>query len=192
MVFFPSSAAPTFSGEPSTRSWWLFALLGIALLIAGAFVLGDVAFASVISAIFIAWAIVIVGVLQIIHAFSARGWKGFVLDVLLGVLYIVGGVILLSNPVAASVKLTLALGIIWIVSGIFRVILAAALRREGGWGLLFSGLVGMLAGIVILSRWPESGLWVLGLCLGIDLIFHGLAWIVYSLSVHAARALQKA
>jgi uncharacterized membrane protein HdeD (DUF308 family) len=192
MVFFPSSAAPTFSGEPSTRSWWLFALLGIALLIAGAFVLGDIVFASVVSAIFIAWAILIAGVLQIIHAFSARGWKGFMLDVLLGVLYVAGGVILLSNPVAASVKLTLALGIIWIVSGIFRMILAGALRREGGWGLLFSGLVSILAGVVILSRWPESGLWVLGLCLGIDLIFHGLAWIVYAMTVHAARALQKA
>jgi uncharacterized membrane protein HdeD (DUF308 family) len=192
MVFFPSSAAPTFSGEPSTRSWWLFALLGIALLIAGVFVRGDVAFASVISAIFIAWAIVIVGVLQIIHAFSARGWKGVVLDFLLGALYIAGGIILLSNPVAASVKLTLALGIIWIVSGIFRVILSAALRREGGWGLSFSGVVSILAGAVILSRWPESGLWVLGLCLGIDLIVHGVAWIVYSLSVHAARTLQKA
>ena len=191
MVFSPW-AAPALSGEPSTRSWWLFTLLGAALIIAGAFVLGDIAFASVISAIFIAWAIVFAGAFQIIQALSARDWKGFVLDALLGVLYIVGGAFLLSNPVAASVKLTLALGIIWIVSGLLRIVLAGALWREGGWGLLLSGVIGILAGGVIISRWPESGLWVLGLCLGIDLIFHGFAWILYSLSVHAARAIEKA
>jgi len=182
MVVSPSTA-PAVNGEPSPKSWWLYLLLGIALIIAGAFVLGDVALASVISAIFIAWALVIVGIFQIFHAFSAFGWKGFLLDLLLGALYIAGGVILLTNPLAATIKLTFLLGIVWIVSGLFRVILAGALWGEGGWALLISGLIGALAGGVILSEWPASGLWVLGLCLGIDLIFHGFAWIGYSLSI---------
>src|SRR5258706_16468356 len=87
MSIFPA-ASITVGEEASERSWWLYTLLGIVLLIAGAFVLGDVAFASVISAIFIAWTIIIAGILEIVHAFSAREWKGFIVDVLLGVLYI--------------------------------------------------------------------------------------------------------
>ena len=56
------SAESTAGGEPAPKSWWLYLLLGIVLVIGGFFVLGDVTLASVISAIVIAWALVIVGV----------------------------------------------------------------------------------------------------------------------------------
>ncbi len=186
------TAEPTAGGDPSPKSWWLYLLLGIVLLIGGVFVLGDVVLASVISTIFIAWALVFVGGFQIVHAFSAVGWKGFVLDLLLGALYIAAGAILLTNPLAGTIKLTLIIGIIWIISGLFRIALSTVLWREAGWSLLLSGIIGALAGGVILSEWPQSGLWVLGLCLGIDLIFHGFAWISYSLSLPSSQAPQTA
>jgi uncharacterized membrane protein HdeD (DUF308 family) len=185
------SASPIAVGrEAASKSWWLYTLLGIALLIGGVIVLGDIVLASVISAIVIAWTIIIAGIVQIVHAFNARGWKGFILDLLLGILYIVAGAILLRNPVAASISLTLALGAVLVVSGIFRIFLGGAVWREGGWAIFLSGIIAILAGIVILSQWPASGLWVLGLCLGIDLIFHGVAWISYSLSVRSKGAEQ--
>jgi uncharacterized membrane protein HdeD (DUF308 family) len=178
-------------GEADQRSWWLYLILGILLLLGGVIVLGDVVLASVISAIFIAWVIIISGIIQVVHAFSVRDWKYFILDLLLGVLYVVAGLILLSNPVAASVTLTLALGVILILSGIFRLVLAGAVRQDA-WGILFSGIVALLVGIVILARWPASGLWVLGLLLGIDLIFNGLAWISYSFSVRSKSVIGRA
>ena len=187
MSIFPM-AAPTTGGEASEKSWWLYLLLGIVLSIAGLFVLGDVVLASVVSAIVIGWVIVIAGILEIVHAFSARGWKGVVLDLLLGLLYIAGGWILISNPIAASVSLTLAIGIVWIVSGIFRMVLGSAIWREGGWLVFWSGLLAVLAGAIILAKWPASGLWVLGLLLGIDLIVHGIAWISYSFAVRSKGA----
>ena len=177
------TAEPTAGGEPSPRSWWVYQLLGIVLVIGGVIVLGDVTVASVISALVISWAILIVGIFQVVHAFSSTGWKGFVLDLLIGLLYIAAGYILLANPLGATVKLTLILGIIWLVSGFFRIILAGVLWRQAGLILLLSGIIGVLAGGIIISEWPQSGLWVLGLCLGIDLIFHGFAWIGYALSV---------
>ena len=175
-------------GEAPAHSWWLYLLLGIVLLVTGFFVLGNVVLASAVSAIFIGWAIVIAGILEIVHAFSAREWKGFLLDLFLGILYIAGGWLLVSNPLAATVSLTLAIGVIWIVSGISRIVLAGALRREGGWGILFSGLLAVLAGALILAQWPASGLWVLGFLLGIDLIVHGIAWIGYAFSVRSGSA----
>lgn len=183
-------AVPKAGGEASVKSWWLYLLLGIVMLAAGIFVLGDVVLASVISAIFIGWAILIAGVLEIVHAFSARGWKGFLLDLLLGVLYIAGGWLLISNPLAASVSITLAIGVIWIVSGIFRIALGGAIWGEGGWAILLSGLLAVLAGAIILAKWPASGLWVLGLLLGIDLVIYGVAWISYSLAVRSGGALE--
>ncbi len=179
------TAESTTGGDPSPRSWWVYLLLGIVLVIGGVIVLGDVTVASVISAVVISWAILIVGIFQVVHAFSSTGWKGFVLDLLIGLLYIAAGYILLANPLGATVKLTLILGIIWLVSGFFRIILAGVLWRQAGWLLLLSGIVGVLAGGIIISEWPQSGLWVLGLCLGVDLISHGVAWISYSMSIAA-------
>ena len=181
------SAELTAGGEPAPKSWWLYLLLGIVFIIGGFIVLGDVTLASVISAIVIAWALLIVGVIQVVHAFSATGWKGFLLDLLVGALYIAAGYILLANPLAATLKLTLILGIIWLVSGVLRIVLAAVLWRDAGWLLLLSGIIGVLAGGIIISEWPQSGLWVLGLLLGVDLLFHGFAWIGYSFSIPSRR-----
>jgi uncharacterized membrane protein HdeD (DUF308 family) len=186
------SAEPTAGGEPSPKSWWLYLLLGIVLVIGGIVVLGDINVASLFSALVISWAILIVGIFQVVHAFSSTGWKGFVLDLLIGILYIVAGYLLLANPLAATIKLTLLLGIIWLVSGFFRIILAGVLWRQAGWLLLLSGIIGVLAGGIIISEWPQSGLWVLGLCLGIDLIFHGFAWISYSMSIPSKQVPQTA
>jgi uncharacterized membrane protein HdeD (DUF308 family) len=173
--------------HPATqRSWWTYALLGIALLIGGFIVLGDSVSASIISAIFISWAIVIAGFFQIVHAFSVRHWGGFLLDLLLGALYIAAGAILLSNPAAASIKLTFLLGVVLAASGLVRVVLAT--WQHAGWGLLVSGLVAILVGVLILYRWPSSGLSVLGLFLGADLVVHGGAWIAYAFEVRSERS----
>jgi uncharacterized membrane protein HdeD (DUF308 family) len=61
------------------------------------------------------------------------------------------------------------------------------LWRDAGWLLLLSGIIGVLAGGIIISEWPQSGLWVLGLVLGVDLLFHGFAWIAYSFSIPSRR-----
>ena len=124
--------------------------------------------------------------------FSATGWKGFLLDLLIGALYIAAGYILLTNPLAATIKLTLLLGIIWLLSGVLRIGLSTVLWREAGWLLLLSGIIGVFAGGVIISEWPQSGLWVLGLVLGVDLIFHGAAWVAYSFSLPARGSPQTA
>jgi uncharacterized membrane protein HdeD (DUF308 family) len=191
MSIFPM-AVPDSGGEASAKSWWLYLLLGIVMVVAGFFVLGHDVLASVVSAIFIGWVILIAGVLEVVHAFSARGWKGFLLDLLLGILYIVGGWMLISNPLAAAVSITLAIGVIWIVSGIFRMALSGAIGQEGGWAIFFSGLLAVLAGAIILAGWPASGLWVLGLLLGIDLIVYGIAWISYSFAVRSRGAIEQA
>ena len=140
-------------------------------------------FASVISAIFLAWLMVIVGAVQMIHALSTREWKLSFLDLVIGILYAAVGVIILTNFFSGTIKLTLLIGIIFTVSGLFRFALAQVLWRQVGWFFLISGIIGALAGASFLAEWPQPGLWVLGLCFGIDAIFQGFAWIGYSTSI---------
>ncbi len=159
---------------------WIRVLLGIVLILAGIVVLGDAVMATIISAIVIGIAAIIAGGFEIVHAFWTKGWGGFVWQILLGILYLAFGFVLISQPVSGAVALTYVLGLVLFVSGLLRIFLGLRHWSDVGWIMLLSGALGVIAGLVILARWPMSGLWVLGLLLGIDLILHGIAWLTFA------------
>lgn len=179
MVMMPT---PANAGDQPT---WVRMLLGIALILAGVVVLGDLALATLLSVFVIGWAAIIAGAFEIIHAFWTKGWGGFVWQIVLGLLYIGGGIIIINQPVAGVLILTWLLGIFFLASGIVRIFLGFSNWAESGWLLLVSGVFGVIAGIVILSGWPMSGIWVIGLLLGVDLIVHGVGWLAFSGSSRA-------
>jgi uncharacterized membrane protein HdeD (DUF308 family) len=158
---------------------WLRVLLGIVLILGGLFVLGDIALATLVSTLFIGFTAIVVGAFEIIHAFWTKGWGGFIWHVLLGALYIIFGWMVVNQPVSGALVLTFVLGLVFLASGIVRIIVAFRQWAEAGWLMLVSGIFGILAGLIILSGWPTSSIWVLGLLLGIDLIAHGVAWLTY-------------
>lgn len=171
------------SGSPMGRSsappTWVRALLGIMLILAGLFVLGDVALATLISTLFIGVMAIVAGSFEIIHAFWTKGWGGFVWQIVLGALYVAFGIVLVSQPLSGALIVTYVLGLLLLLSGILRILLGFKHWEEVGWIMLLSGVFGVLAGLVILTGFPMTGLWVLGLLLGIDLISHGAAWLTY-------------
>ena len=81
---------------------------------------------------------------------------------------------------SGALILTYALGLMLAISGLVRAFLSVTHWQEAGWLMLLSGVFGILAGVVIITGFPMSGLWVLGLLLGIDLISHGVAWLTYA------------
>lgn len=166
-----------------TRRWWAYTLLGAALIVLGLIAASNLAAMTLVSAIVFGVLLIVAGALEALHAFWARDWRGFLLSLLTGLVYIAAGWILLADPVRSSVILTLLFAVALIVSGIFRLVLAGRLWRHWGGLLLASGLVAIAAGIVILARWPASGLWVLGLVVAVDLVVHGAWWIAYSLDL---------
>jgi uncharacterized membrane protein HdeD (DUF308 family) len=175
----------------SSTPIWARVALGIVLIVAGAIVLGDVALATLISAKIIGAMAVVVGAFEVVHAFWTKGWGGFLWQILLGLLYIAFGVTLFTQPVAGALALTYFLGFMLVASGIIRVVLSFKLWQEAGWMMLLSGLLGMAAGLVILTGFPATGLWVIGFVLGIDLVFHGVAWILYALAPGNQTILQR-
>jgi uncharacterized membrane protein HdeD (DUF308 family) len=167
---------------------WVRVLLGIVLILGGLFVLGDVALATLISTLFIGYAAIVVGGFEIVHAFWTKGWGGFAWQLLLGALYVAFGIVIVSQPISGALILTFVLGIVLMASGLVRIFTGFRHWGNLGWIMIVSGLFGVIAGLIILTGWPTTGIWVLGLLLGIDLIAHGVAWLTYAWSPTAGPA----
>lgn len=173
-----------------TKSWWKYALLGLVFLAMGIFVLANVVAASLVSAIFFGAALAVSGAFQAVHAFWERAWSGFFLSLIIGLFYLAGGILLLMDPVGASIALTLVISVMLIVSGVFRLILAYRLRPRSHWMLVLSGLLGVFTGLLIIAGWPATGLVVLGLFLGLDLLMFGTWWLVLSVGLKSLNTSQ--
>jgi uncharacterized membrane protein HdeD (DUF308 family) len=103
---------------------------------------------------------------------------------LLGVLYIVAGLLAFDNPHLLAVVLTLFLGASLVASGVIRLILAFSMKRASPWiWVAISAAITLVLGLLILARWPINSVYILGLFLGIDLIMAGAGWIGMGLSL---------
>src|SRR5262249_61726743 len=88
------------------------------------------------------------------------------------------GVALVENQRLAAVAPAVMLGAVLVVSGVRRIILAFSMKAGSLWiWVAVSGVITLLLGIIILAKWPVSSLYVLGIFLGVDLVFAGASWI---------------
>lgn len=164
------------------KHWLLILFLGLALIILGIVAIGASTITTLASVVFLGAIILAGGIVQAVQAFWARKGEGFWLSLLAGILYTVVGALIVSRPTAAALTLTLILAALFFVSGLFKIIGSIVYRFEHWGWVLFSGLISLLLGSMIWSEWPESGLWVIGLFIGIDLIFAGWFWVAVSLT----------
>ena len=180
-----SGAAVPELAKLRARSGWIVAV-GIVLELLGIAAIAANVATTLVSVLVFAWLLVFAGVAQLFHAFSHRDWQGFLLDLLLGVLYVVTGLLLLQSPLQAAETLTLLMAAFFFVSGLFRVGAAIGTHLpHRGWVVL-SGVVNVVLGGLILAQWPASGLWVIGLFVGIDLVFGGMSLVMLGLSLRRA------
>jgi uncharacterized membrane protein HdeD (DUF308 family) len=164
--------------------WGWIVAFGAIALIAGVIALGSVVMATASAVMIVGFMMLMVGVVEIIAAFRVRSWGRFAFWLLLGILYGAAGIICLQNPFVAATILTLMLGIALIVSGILRVFLATQMKHGTPWGwIVFSGILSFLLGLMIVAHWPASSFFVLGIFLGVDLIFIGVGWITMGLAL---------
>jgi uncharacterized membrane protein HdeD (DUF308 family) len=165
------------------KQWGWFLALGIVQIIVGVFAVCFVFSATFASVVTLGVLLLIAAGAQMAAAIAARDWKGFFLFLLVGVLYAVTGFLTLQHPLLAAEGLTLMLAAAFLVGGVFRIIVAVA-ERFPSWGwVVCNGIVSVLLGIAIGQEWPESGLWALGMFVGIDLIVNGVTWSVSAVGV---------
>lgn len=171
-------------GVDALRKRWGWVVgLGVLLVILGTLAIGSSVLVTMATMVFLASLMFLAGVLQTAHGFMSKDWGGFFVDLFTGLLYTVASFLILTHPGAAAAGLTLLIAMLLIFSGIFRIILAIATRfQHAGW-LLLHGAVNLLLGFSIYRDWPLSGLWVIGLFVGIDMLFNGWSLIMLGLAV---------
>jgi uncharacterized membrane protein HdeD (DUF308 family) len=158
------------------RAWYWFLLLGIALILLGFVALGALAAVTDVAVILFGWILLVGGVSQGVHAFWARRWAGFFAQLLTGLLQLLAGVLILAWPEKAEISLTFLIAIFFLITGLLRIGAAFAARLELTLWLVFGGFLNLLMAVLILSDWPWSGQWVIGLFVGVELVVHG-AWL---------------
>jgi uncharacterized membrane protein HdeD (DUF308 family) len=163
--------------------WSWYVLLGASLILLGTLAIVYAWWSTLVSVIFFGALLFIAGFFEAIQAFAQKKWNDSLWHILIGLLYAIVGILLIVNPVANAQGLTLLMAAFFIVAGIFKTVLSFALRLPNwGWSVL-GGILTALLGILILKQWPLSGLWIIGLFVGIDLIFSGWTWVILGLAL---------
>ncbi|HEY7577608.1 MAG TPA: HdeD family acid-resistance protein [Acetobacteraceae bacterium] len=172
------------SGPRPRTGWGWFVALGIVQLVLGIIAWFDVIAFTIAGVIFIGALLVVAGIFQVVHSFMDRDWGGFALHVLVGILYVVGGFLLMADPFPGALVITLFVAAALVIGGVLRVAMAVQHRHMPGWGLLlFGGIVSVVVGVLLYLTLPWSGLWVVGTLIAVELVFHGVSWIQFGLGL---------
>ena len=159
--------------------------VGVVMMILGVIALSfPLFFTSVAVELLFGWLFLFGGIVQLIYAFQSSSAGRVIFKLLGSIITLIAGFIMLTNPLAGVLTLTLVLGISIFSDGVLRVIQAFQIKPLAGWGLfLFNGILEIILGIFIWSQWPLDAAWVLGLFVGLSIFFNGLAVLMFSLAV---------
>ena len=168
--------------EALGRSWKAVMALGVILIFVGCIAILVPAVASVGTAIFIGWLLVILAAFLTAAAFSAHSVGSVAVRLAWALLTFIVGIWLIVEPHNGTLTLTFVLGVYFLLMGITRITVAFMSRGQPNAGLVgLSGAAGLIIGILVLVKFPSSADWAIGLLVGIDLIFAG--WTLTSVAL---------
>ncbi len=163
--------------------WCWFLCLGILTMMGGLLALTYPFVASVAAVSILSIILLVAGVATLVGAFWTGKWGGFLVHILVGMLYLAAGFVISEEPGKAILLVTVFVAVSFMVMGLFRVMAAMVFRfPQWGWTLL-NGCVTFLLGLAIYRHFPLDAVWVLGLLVGVELLFSGSTWIMLSLAI---------
>jgi uncharacterized membrane protein HdeD (DUF308 family) len=164
------------------RGWFL--ALGSGLVLLGSAAVIRSVKASIISMLFFGWLLVIAAGIEAVQAFLVGEWAGIFLHLLAAVLFGVTGALFVRRPAISAEVATLLMAMFFLISGLFQLVSSLVIHLPSwGWHTL-DGIVSFVLGVFILTQWPVSDRWTIGLFVGIDLVFYGWAWVALALDLH--------
>jgi len=165
--------------------WGWFLVFGIGLLLLGIIAVVRSATATIVSMLFFGWLLVLASAIEIAQAVLVGHWAGFFQHLLAAILFGVTGLLIVIRPVISAEVVTIIMAMFFLVGGLFQLVGSLAIALPGwGWHAA-DGVLTFVLGLLVLVQWPASGLWVIGLFVGLDLIFYGLVWIAIALGLRA-------
>lgn len=166
---------------------WMIAL-SISLIILGVLAILLPGIASAFFTSVIGWITLVSGAVMIVQSFQSKPVRGFWLNLIVGIFYVIAGIYILFNLGAAVLALTFAFGILFIVEGIYTIIMAFT-NRSGhrmSWLVALNGIITLILGIMVLNRFPFSAIWLIGLYMGISLLMSGVSLLAAALAIRRA------
>jgi len=182
-----ATASPTegFRGAGTVinkASGW-FIGMAVVFILLGMMAIIEPGVAGLAVTILVGWLLIFGGGAHLVAAFSGGGAGRVIWQVLIGIVYILGGVYSLTHPLLALGTLTLLLGVIILTEGMFEVISYFRMRGEGGSGwLLVNALITLLLGGLIWFHWPSSSVWAIGILVGVNLLMTGISRLMFGLA----------
>lgn len=168
------------------HNWGWFLAFGIALVLLGVLAIVRSVAATVVSMLFFGWLLLIAAGIEVVQAIMVGKWAGLFHHWVGAFLFGVLGALIVWRPLVTAEIVTLLMGAFFLVAGLFQLITPFLVSLpEWGWHAL-NGVITLVLGVLILAQWPVSGLWVIGLFVGIELIFYGGAWIALALKLRSA------
>ena len=159
-----------------SRSGWDIAF-GVLLVIAGLVVLGNAVVATAVSVFFIGWLAVISGVVGLVAGLFRIGKGGFWPAIISGALLLALGIVILRNPLVSVVTLTLLAGTLFLMGGVIRLVAAFQIDQNRGI-MIFSGLVSLGLGLLVLFNLLEASVQLLGILIGVQALVDGLTLLI--------------
>lgn len=169
--------------------WVLFLIEGIVLMLLGAAAVILPVIATLAFTLVIGWLFLLSGAIGLVTTFWMRNAPGFWWSLLSAAVGIAAGIVLIRWPISGTVSLTLVLIAFFIVEGIATLMYAFEHRAQlsGRWGwMLASGIVDLILAGIILAGLPETATWALGLLVGINLLFGGIAMAGMAIAARSA------
>ena len=164
--------------------WRLYLAEGAGLLILGLIAVAVPPLTTLAETILFGWLFMVSGVIGLFTTFWMRGVPGFRWSLASAVLAILAAIWLLAKPIAGPLTLTAVLILFFLIEGISSIMFAFDHRRElsGQWEfMLLSGLVDLVLCVMIATGLPSTAVWALGLLVGVNMVFGGLALIAMAL-----------
>jgi uncharacterized membrane protein HdeD (DUF308 family) len=167
----------------------IFLFFGLALVALGVVAIASAVLFTISTVMIFGALLMAAGVAELINAFRTKERSKILLNVLSAIVYLAAGSLLIWNPIAGALTLTLVVAAFLFAAGVLRIVKAIQRRKNKDWGLfLLGGIIDLALGFIIASGWPISGLWVIGLFVGVEMIVHGIAWIVLGTSAEPIEA----
>lgn len=173
------------------RGNWLL-VAGVILILLGVGSMISPAFAGSAVVYLIGGLLLITGLIQLMAGWQAESWRQKLGSLIHGGIAAVGGIAVLAHPFYGLAALSLVLAIFFGVEGFWKVVSSFSYRPVPGWiALLICGALDLILGILIWRQWPVSGLWAVGILVGVDLLSTGMVLVALAITwkrtVHAVK-----
>ncbi len=163
--------------------WRLFLAEGVFFIFLGFCAIVIPQFFTAAIVVFLGWILLFGGIVHVSRAFVFTGMPGFGWWLFMGALQVIVGYLFITKPVAGALTLTMLMTVFFALEGVAKISLALMMRPLPNWGfVLFSGVTALVFALIIWISWAESAHWLLGLFLGINMVF--LGWSLVKISLH--------